>query len=605
MFQTYEPKSDKSFAAKNLPPLREEMAKMGIDALVVPHDDEYLNEYLPDCAERLMWVSGFSGSAGAAIILAKSAAVFTDGRYTLQVREQVDEKFFTYEDLIDNPPHKWIEKNARKGMVIGYDPMLHSKSGVMALDKAAKAAGASLKKLEKNPIDLAWAGRPPMPTTPITPHGKEFAGESAAQKRSRIVKVLQSQNADAVLLTAPHSLAWLFNIRGRDVHATPLPLGRAILYTDGKAELYVDPAKITDGLAEHLGADVKIRPESDVASTLDTLGKQGKTVMIDPGLAPYWFYDRLKNAGAKLIEAPDPCALPRATKNPVELDGTRTAHRRDGVAVTHFLHWISEEAPKGGVTEISAAQKLEEFRKRSNQLQDISFDSISAVDDHGAQPHYRVTVDSDKPLKPGSLYLIDSGGQYPDGTTDITRTIAIGTPSDEMRNRYTLVLKGHIALATARFPHGTTGHALDCLARKPLWEAGLDYDHGTGHGVGVFLGVHEGPQNISKKAITQPLLPGMICSNEPGFYKEGEFGIRIENLVVVTRPEPIPGGEREMMGFETITLAPLDRNLIDKNLLTEAEIQWVNDYHQRVRDALADELEADTRAWMHAMTAAL
>lgn len=605
MFQTYESKSDRNFAEKHLPLMRKAMKAQNIDAFVVPHDDEYLNEYLPECAERLMWVSGFSGSAGAAIILQDHAVIFVDGRYTLQVRQQVDDRFFTYEDLIETPPSAWIKANAKKNMRIGYDPMLHAKGSVNRLLAATKAAGATLVAVVENPIDAAWQDRPSAPVHPIKPHGLEFAGRSAEDKRAEIAEAIKAKGADAVLLTAPHSLAWLMNIRGRDVHATPLPLGRALLFTDGSVQLFVDGRKITDAVRTHLGDQITIKEEQELPNVLEKLGQQAKSVMIDPNLAPYKFYDQLAKAGAKLIEAPDPCALPRATKNAVEQQGTRTAHIRDGVAVTEFLHWIDREAPKGHLTEIKAAEKLEEFRKASNLLNDISFDSISAVADHGAQPHYRVTIDSDKKLEQGTLYLIDSGGQYADGTTDITRTIALGTPSDEMKKCYTLVLKGHIALATARFPMGTTGHALDCLARLPLWQAGLDYDHGTGHGVGAYLGVHEGPQNISKKAITQPLLPGMICSNEPGFYKQGKFGIRIENLVIVTQPQAIEGGEREMMGFETITLAPLDRTLIDTALLSPQEISWVNDYHAKVRDALSDRLEAETRDWMMKMTAPL
>ena len=604
MFQTYDPVSDRSFAAKNLPLLRAAMAEQKLDGFLVPHDDEYLNEYLPARAERLMWASGFSGSAGAAIIFLDQAVVFTDGRYTLQVRDQVDDQYYEFADLTDLPPHKWLAEHGKPGQRIGYDPLLHSRNGLKQLDKSAEKAGFVLVPVAANPIDAAWQDQPDAPQTPVVPHPEDYAGKSSYDKRREIAATLKKEGADAVLLTAPHSLAWLFNIRGSDVHATPLPLGRAILHTDGTAALFIDPAKVSDGLQDHLTAEVSLHPETEIADAITELGAESLTVMLDPGLAPVWFFDRLQDAGAEILEAQDPCALPRACKNDSEISGTRTAHIRDGVAVSRFLHWIATEAQDGSVSEIDAAQKLEGFRKMSNQLNDISFDSISGAGDHGAVVHYRVTTETNQMLEPGSLFLIDSGGQYPDGTTDITRTVPIGEATDEMRNRYTLVLKGHIALATARFPKGTTGHQLDILARKPLWEAGLDYDHGTGHGVGSYLGVHEGPQNISKKNINQPLMPGMICSNEPGFYKTGEFGIRIENLIVVRPAQPVKGGEREMLSFETVTMAPLARNLIDVTLLTDEERQWVNDYHAEVREKLSGNItEPEVKAWLIEMTA--
>ncbi|NHK29060.1 aminopeptidase P family protein [Parvularcula flava] len=603
MFQTFDPASDRSFAEKHLPAMREEMQKQNLDGFLVPHDDEYLNEYLPDNAERLMWASGFSGSAGSAIVFTDSAVIFTDGRYTVQVREQVDDQFFAYEDLTSMPPEAWLTKHGQEGQRIGFDPHLHSANHVKALKAAAKHAGFELVAVDDNPIDVAWQGRPASPMTPVEVHPDEFAGKSSAEKRAEVAAVLKDKKADAVVLTAPHSLAWLFNIRGKDVHATPLPLGRAILFADGTASLFIHPDKMSDEVEAHLGDDVSVYPEEKVGKHLDKL--EDKTVLIDPAIAPYWFFRRLKKADAKVLEGADPCALPRACKTPAEIEGSRQAHIRDGRAVTRFLHWIATEAQDGTVTEIQAAQKLEEFRRQSNLLKDISFDTISAAVGHGALPHYRVTTNSDRTLDQDSLYLVDSGGQYPDGTTDITRTVAIGTPTAEMKERYTLVLKGHIALALARFPKGTPGIQLDTLARMHLWNAGLDYDHGTGHGVGSYLGVHEGPQNISKKPITQPLMPGMICSNEPGYYKVGEYGIRIENLIVVNNPEPVEGGDREMMSFETVTMAPLDRHLIDTSLLTEIERDWVNAYHAVVYEKLADELEDDVRDWLTSATAPL
>ena len=605
MFQSFDPVSDRSFAGKNLPLLRAEMAAQNLDGFIVPHDDEYLNEYLPDCAERLMWVSGFSGSAGAAIVLTDGAVMFTDGRYTLQVREQVDDRFYSFEDISDMSLSAWLAEHGKPGARIGYDPMLHSPAGLEALNKASDRAGFVLVPTQQNPIDAAWKNRPEPPVTPIVLHADDFAGKSSQTKRQEIAAAVQKAGADAVVLTAPHSLAWLFNIRGKDVHATPLPLGRAILHTDGTAALFVHPDKVDDTLRAHLTAEVSIHPETEIADALAELGENSMSVMIDPALAPVWFFDQLEQAGADIVKGADPCALPRAQKNQTEIEGARQAHIRDGIAVSRFLHWVATDGQSGTVTEIEAARKLESFRTMSNQLNDISFDSISAAGSNGAHCHYRVTTETNKTLERGTLYLIDSGGQYPDGTTDITRTVPIGEPTEEMRRCYTLVLKGHISLATVRFPKGTSGHQLDVLARRPLWEAGLDYDHGTGHGVGSYLAVHEGPQNISKKLISQPLEPGMICSNEPGYYKTDAFGIRIENLIVVRKPEPVAGGEREMMSFETITMAPLERTLIDTSLLTSEEIDWVNAYHAEVYKKLSDGLEPELLSWLKEMTAPL
>ncbi len=605
MFQSFDPVSDRTFASKNLPLLRNMMTEQKLDGFLVPHDDEYLNEYLPAFAERLMWVSGFSGSAGSAIIFIDRAVIFTDGRYTLQVREQVDGGFFEFEDLTENPPHIWLAQNGKTGSRIGYDPMLHSPSSLDSLTSAADRAGFVLVPVDQNPIDLAWQDQPGAPVSPVVPHGEEFAGKGSKQKRTEIAAVLKNNGADAVVLTAPHSLAWLFNIRGKDVHATPLPLGRAILHADGTAALFLHPDKVNAELEEHLTGEVSIHPEDEVAEALKELGANSLSVMIDPALAPVWFFVQLEQAGATIIRAADPCALPRARKNDCEIEGTRRAHIRDGIAVSRFLHWVATEAQDGSVTEIDAAKKLEGFRTKSNLLNDISFDSISAAGSNGAHCHYRVTTETNRKLEQGTLFLIDSGGQYPDGTTDITRTVPIGIPTEEMRRCYTLVLKGHIALATVKFPRGTSGHQLDVLARRPLWEAGLEYDHGTGHGVGSYLGVHEGPQNISKKLISQPLEPGMICSNEPGYYKAGEFGIRIENLIVVNEPEAVSGGEREMLSFETITMAPLERQLIDQRLLTQDEINWVNNYHTEVYAKLAGDAEPGVEVWLKEMTAPL
>lgn len=605
MFQSYEPVSDRSFSKKHLPPLRAELKKRNLDGFIVPHDDEYQNEYIPAYAERLMWVSGFSGSAGAAIVMTDRAVIFVDGRYTLQVRQQVDDAFYSYEDITEMSPDQWLAKNAAKGARIGYDPMLHTSAGLARLEAAAKKAGFALVPVNENPIDAAWVDQPAFPTAPVKAHGLEFAGKASSEKRRDIAAALKEAGADAVLVTAPPSIAWLFNVRGGDVARSPLPLGRAILKSDGTATLFVAPEKVGNELSGHLGSDVDVRAESDVGDALARLGKAGLAVAVDPALTPVKYVQDLKQAGAKIVELTDPCALPRACKNEAEIVGTRAAHIRDGAAVTRFLHWIATNAQRGDVDEITAAKKLEAFRSERGDLVDISFDTISGAGPNGAVVHYKVNTETNRKIEPNSLFLIDSGAQYRDGTTDITRTVAIGKPTNEMRDRFTRVLKGHIALATMRFPAGTTGHQLDALARKPLWDAGLDYDHGTGHGVGSFLGVHEGPQRIAKAANTQALKPGMILSNEPGFYKTGEFGIRIENLIVVTPPEPIEGGEREMMGFETITLAPIDLNLVLPSLLTEAERHWLNKYHARVRQTLTPLAPKDVAGWLAEATKAI
>lgn len=605
MFQTFEPVSDRSFAGKHLPLLRAEMERQGLDGFIIPHDDEYQNEYIPAYAERLMWATGFSGSAGASVVMKDKAVMLTDGRYTLQVRQQADSDYFDYIDITTTPVDAWLAGNAPKGARIGYDPMLHTTASVKKLRAAAEKAGFELVAVHDNPVDAAWKDQPPLPKAPARPHDLKYAGKASDDKRKEIGAQLAKAGADTALITAPPSIAWLFNIRGGDVSRSPLPLGRALINKDGTATLFIAPEKTGNELPEFLGSDVDIRAEDDVAAALEKLGKQGAKVAVDPALAPSKYVDDLKSAGAKIIELTDPCALPRATKNETEISGARSAHVRDGAAVTCFLHWLATEAQSGDVDEITAAKKLEEIRSRSDELRDLSFDTISGAGSNGAICHYRVSTETNIKLDKGTLYLVDSGAQYPDGTTDITRTVPIGEPTDEMRDRFTRVLKGHIALATMKFPKGTTGHQIDVIARKPLWEMGLDYDHGTGHGVGSFLGVHEGPQRIAAAPNTQALMPGMILSNEPGYYKAGEYGIRIENLIVVRKPEPVPGGEREMMTFETITLAPINLDLVKTDLLTEAERQWLNDYHARVREMLEPLLPGDIKDWFEETTRAI
>ena len=603
MFQTFEPVSDRSFAGKHLPLLRAEMKARNIDGFIVPHDDEYQNEYIPAYAERLMWVSGYSGSAGAAIIFHDSAVIFTDGRYTLQVRQQADADYFSYTDITETTPDQWLKAGgAKKSSRIGYDPMLHTDANVKRLRQAADTAGFELVSVIENPIDAAWKDQPPHPKTPAKPHGEEFAGKLSAEKRGAIAKQLSQAGADGVLITAPPSVAWLLNIRGADVARTPLPLSRALLKKDGKAVLFIAPEKIDNALPGFLGDDVEIRAESDVNEELGKLGADGAAIAIDPALTPSKFVDVLREAGASIVTMTDPCALPRAAKNDIEISGARAAHIRDGAAVTKFLHWLDTEAQSGEIDEITAAKTLEEFRRDYHDLRDLSFDSISGAGANGAICHYRVSTETNAKLEKGSLFLIDSGGQYPDGTTDITRTVPIGTPSDEMRDRFTRVLKGHIALATTKFPTGTSGHQLDALARRPLWDIGLDYDHGTGHGVGSFMGVHEGPQRIAKAPNAQSLLPGMILSNEPGFYKAGEFGIRIENLIVVQKADPMPGGDREMLEFETITMAPINLNLVVTEILSNAERDWLNQYHAKVRESVGPHIPNDLKSWFDQAT---
>jgi len=581
--------------------LREVMTARGLDGFVVPRADEYQGEYVPPCGQRLAWLTGFTGSAGLAIVLRDRAALFVDRRYTLQAAAQVDTALFEIRHLVDEPAWRWLAGAAARGAVIGYDPWLHTPQEVERFRAGAARAGASLQPVA-NPVDEAWSGRPPAPLAPVVPHPDRYAGESAETKRTRLGRGLAEEGAAAAVLTMPESIAWLLNIRGGDVSHTPLPLSFALLRQDGTVTLFIDRRKLAPGLDRHLGNAVTIEPPDRLGPALDALAASGERVQVDPGTAASWVFDRLEHAGGHIHRAADPCLLPKACKNPVELEGTRAAHRRDGAAVTRFLAWLAREAPKGELAEIAASDRLESFRRAGDHFRDLSFPTISGAGPNGAIVHYRAMPETERRLEPGNLYLLDSGAQYLDGTTDITRTIAIGEPSDEMRDRFTRVLKGHIALALARFPKGTTGSQLDAFARRSLWEEGLDYDHGTGHGVGSYLGVHEGPQRISKAVNTQPLLPGMIVSNEPGYYKTGAYGIRIENLVTVIE-DARPGDERPMLAFETLTLAPIDRNLVEKSLLTPAEIAWLDAYHARVRETLTPLVDKKTAAWLAKVTA--
>ena len=596
MIQNFDVQGGPAFGQTNLPKLRAALTEAKLDGFLIPHEDEYQNEYLPDCNERLMWATGFTGSAGAAVVLTQKAAVFVDGRYTLQVGAQVDEGLFEYLRLENSGVATYLRETVKKGNVIGYDPRLHSPSALKVLEEAVEAAGGELKALSKNPIDMAWDDRPPAPVAPLKIQPAKFAGESHAEKRERIAEKIKESGADAALITSPASIAWLLNIRGGDVMCTPLPLSTVIIGADGKVQLFVNGDKVTPEVRSHLGNQVSIKPESFINSAIVNLKSQ--TVMVDPAVTSAWYFNALKTAGADIKQRMDPVALPKACKNDAEIAGTTEAHKRDGAALTRYLHWLDTEAQSGEIDEIEAAGRLEQFRQDTGVLRDLSFETISGAGSNGAIVHYRVSKATTQKLEKGSLFLVDSGGQYQDGTTDVTRTVPIGEPSPEMRERFTLVLKGHIALARARFPEGTTGSNLDVLARQALWEHGLDYDHGTGHGVGVFLGVHEGPQRISKSPNKIALRPGMIVSNEPGYYKTGGYGIRIENLQYVTKAKGISGGERPMMAFQNLTLAPLHKDLIAVDMLGAAERNYVDSYHAEVLAEIGPRVEGDVLVWL-------
>ena len=580
--------------------LRQELDKRGLDGFVVPRTDEHQGEYVPPRADRLRWLTGFSGSAGVAVVLRDRGAIFVDGRYTLQARAQVDTDALEPRHLSDTPPTKWIAANLLKGGKLGYDPWLHTENAVASLRRAVEQAGGVLVAQTDNPVDAIWPDQPAAPIAPIVPHDQTFAGKSAAEKREEVGAALADAGCDAAVLTAPDSIAWLLNVRGGDVPRTPLPLSFAIAHSSGEVDWFVDPRKLSPGLGSHLGNGVAVEAIGGFSAALEAMGE--KTVRVDPASAAALVFDRLRAGGATVAAGDDPCAMPKACKNTVEIAGARAAHRRDGLALSRFLAWFATAAPSGELTEIDAADKLAAFRAEGENLRDLSFDTISGSGPNGAIVHYKVTSETDRKMQPGELYLVDSGAQYLDGTTDVTRTVAIGTPTAEMRDRFTRVLKGHIAIATTRFPEGTSGAQLDVLARRALWEAGLDFDHGTGHGVGSFLSVHEGPHRISKSPSAVPLREGMIVSNEPGYYKTGGFGIRIENLVAVAPCAALRDSERTMFEFETLTFAPIDRALIDPSLLSDAETAWLDAYHAEVFAKIADGMDAEGRSWLEAAT---
>jgi Xaa-Pro aminopeptidase len=587
----------RSATGPRLAALRAELARRGLAGFVLPRADRHQNEYVPPSEERLAWLTGFTGSAGVAIVLADRAVLFVDGRYTLQAREQVDGGDFTLAHLIDTPPAVWLEANLPAGSKLGYDPWLHTVDNAERLAKGCAAAGAALVPAEPNPVDAIWPDRPPPPCGPITLHDLRFAGEPASAKLARIAAEITKAKADALVVSDPHAVAWTFNIRGSDVAHTPLPLCFAIIPQSGRPALYVDGAKLSNAVRHALADIADIREPDEFARALETLGREHRTVRLDQATGADALSRIVTVAGGKARRGADPIALMKAVKNSTEIAGARAAQARDGAAVARFLAWFEREAPRGKLTEIDAVEALESFRRDTGLLKDISFPTIAGSGPHGAIVHYRVTRATNRKIAPNELFLVDSGAQYEDGTTDITRTIAVGEPSKEMRTRATLVLKGHIAIARAVFPEATTGAQLDSFARAPLWGVGLDFDHGTGHGVGSYLSVHEGPARISKLG-TVALKRGMILSNEPGYYKTDAYGIRIENLVLVTEAPAAPGGEKSLNTFETLTLVPIDQRLIDPVLLTAEEILWLDNYHAKVELALAPLVDNDTKTWL-------
>ena len=608
MFQTFESESDPSLGAQRVHALRERMRQHGIDGFLVPRADEHQGEYVAPGSERLKWLTGFSGSAGAALVLGESAVIFVDGRYQLQVRQQVDLGVFSIANLIDTPPAAWIKEHLGAGLRIGFDPWLHTISEVKALTESATSIGAELVPLSRNPVDEIWTDRPPVPLGRVEIQPLQFAGELAKSKLARLAEAVAESGATHAILTDPSSVAWAFNIRGSDVPHTPLALSFAVLSGDGNHLLFIDKRKLPIEPEAYLTQLCDLRAPSELENAIIGLARAGAKVSLDPALAAEKLRTLVRDNGGHVVEAPDPARLPRATKNEAEIAGSRAAHRRDGAAVSRFLCWLDRTNPET-LDEIAAVKKLEEFRRTAGEetqmpLRDVSFPTISGAGPNGAVIHYRVSVATNRRMAPGELYLVDSGAQYQDGTTDITRTIALGVPTEEMRERFTLVLKGMIGISMLCFPAGTRGMDIDAFARIALWKHGCDFAHGTGHGIGSYLAVHEGPQRIAKTG-TQKLLTGMMLSNEPGYYKEGHYGIRIENLILVKEPAPIEGGDIAMHAFETLTLAPIDRRLVKIDLLSTDELDWLNAYHARVLNEIGPVVDGETLKWLEEATAPL
>ncbi|QQO16559.1 aminopeptidase P family protein [Bradyrhizobium diazoefficiens] len=602
-FQTFEePEAGVALTAR-LAALREELARRKLTGFVVPRADQQQNEYVPPSEERLAWLTGFTGSAGLAVVLTQEAAVFVDGRYTIQAAKQVDAKAWAVESLIDPPPESWLSAHLKAGDRLGFDPWLHTSAAAERLAAACTKAGAELVAVDSNPVDAIWHDRPQPPLAPVAVHGLQHAGVAEAAKIAQIRSEIDKLGVDALVLSDSHAVAWTFNIRGADVAHTPLPLSYAVVPKDGRPTIFIDRRKLSNLTRDHLEQSADVREPDAMAPTLMALAGSGAAIALDNATAADALSRLIAGAGGKPVRGNDPVALLKAVKNATEITGTKTAHVRDAVALARFLAWIDREAPSGKLTEIDAVEALETFRRETGALKDVSFPTISGTGPNGAIVHYRVTRKSNRRIAPGDLLLIDSGAQYEDGTTDVTRTMAVGEPTAEMRDRFTRVLRGHIAIARAIFPDGTSGAQLDTLARQYLWAAGIDFEHGTGHGVGSYLSVHEGPARISKLGTT-PLKRGMILSNEPGYYKTDGFGIRIENLELVVAAD-IKGAEKPMNAFETLTLAPIDRRLIDTAMLSRDELDWLNAYHARVRAAVREGLDEATKAWLDQATAEL
>jgi len=603
MYQSFDEVSAPAASGDRVKALVRELKSQRLKGFLVPHSDQHQNEFLPPSEERLAWLTGFTGSAGVAIVTDKGSALFVDGRYILQAPEQVDTSLFEVLQVPEAKPSSWLKETLVRGNAIGYDPALHTIKEIDRLSNTLSAEGIRLTPVPENPIDKLWGqDRPKPPAAPVYPQPLEFSGRGTGEKIADVQKTLAEDDQDAVLLTAPDSICWLFNIRGGDIKHTPVALALAIVPKEGRPTLFIDPAKVGDNVRGTLRPFVDLAKPEELDDKLKALAGEKAKVRLDPNEVAMRFARVLDADGVKYEAGDDPCTLPKAIKTEAEIKGAHAAQMRDAVAMTRFLAWLDEVSESGRIDEVSAAMKLEDFRRESGQLKDISFDTISASGPHGAFTHYRPMKATKRVLDKNSLYLIDSGGQYVDGTTDTTRTVAVGKPSPDMKRHYGLVLKAHIAIAAARFPKGTRGQDLDPYARRPLWDAGLDFDHGTGHGVGSYLSVHEGPQRISRLG-TEELKPGMILSNEPGYYREGNYGIRLENLVLVTPPEKIDGGEREMMAFETLTLVPFDRRLIDPKQLERSELAWLNAYHARVRREVEPLLLSDDRPWLRHATA--
>jgi Xaa-Pro aminopeptidase len=599
-FQTFEEPEGGIALTARLAALREELARRNLTGFLVPRADSQQNEYVPPSEERLAWLSGFTGSAGLAAALTDRAVLFVDGRYTLQAAQQIDTAAWTVASLVDPSPETWLAQELRAGDRLGFDPWLHTSAAVERLQAACAKAGAELVPVEGNPIDAVWQERPTPPLGQVSVHDLKFAGDDETVKLGRIRDEIGKLRTEALVMSDPHNVAWTFNIRGADVAHTPLPICYALVPKDGRPTIFIDARKLSNSARDHLERSADVAEPGELGNHLRRLAQGKAAIAIDAATGADALSRMITEAGGKPVRGSDPVTLLKAVKNATEIAGTQSAHERDGAALARFLFWVDREAPSGQLTEIDTVEALETFRRETGALKDVSFPTIAGSGPNGAIVHYRVTRKTNRRIRPGELLLIDSGAQYQDGTTDVTRTIAVGDPTPEMRDRFTRVLRGHLAIARAVFPDGTSGAQIDTFARQFLWTAGLDFEHGTGHGVGSFLSVHEGPARISKLGTT-PLKRGMILSNEPGYYKTGEYGIRIENLELVVAKE-IAGAEKPMNAFAALTLAPIDRRLIDVRLMTDDEIAWLDAYHLRVRTTLRGALDDATRGWVEAAT---